>query len=123
VRRLDSTHSVWLFDEERRRFRRLPHGFDPDGPALESDWQPYFALEVDEAAGSFTVRLDPEGSRFLRAFLRAPAGAAPGAGPGVDVEAARTTELRLGEPERSSGDPPDASSERSSLGPSEGSVP
>jgi hypothetical protein len=76
VQRIDSAHSMWLFDSERQRFRRLPLDADPDAPALDSDWEPYFALEVDEATGAFTVALNEDGTRLLRAF-RAPVVDAP----------------------------------------------
>lgn len=68
MRRIDSTHSIWLFDEERRRFRRLPHGADPDAPALDADWEPYYALDVDDDSGAFTVTLNEDGTRLVRAF-------------------------------------------------------
>ena len=47
--RIESSHSIWLFDTERKRFRRLPRGADIDAPALDADWEQYFALELDEA--------------------------------------------------------------------------
>jgi hypothetical protein len=68
VERIESAHSTWLFDPDRRRFRRLPPDVDPDAPALESDWEPYWSLEVDDATGAFTVTLNEDGTRLLRAF-------------------------------------------------------
>ena len=32
MQRIDSSHSIWLFDTERMRFRRVPQGADPDAP-------------------------------------------------------------------------------------------
>ena len=47
MRRIDSAHSTWLFDTERMRFCRLPQGVDPSSITLDSEWQPYFGLEID----------------------------------------------------------------------------
>ena len=82
VERIESAHSVWLFDLERRRFRRLPPEVDPDAPALDSDWEPYFSLDLDDATGAFTVTLNEDGTRLLKAFRK----------PAHDE---RTQELRL----------------------------
>jgi hypothetical protein len=76
VERIESAHSVWLFDTERHRFRRLPIGADPDAPALESDWEPYYSFDLDESTGAFTVALNEDGTQLLRAF-RTPADEPP----------------------------------------------
>ena len=68
MERIESAHSLWLFDTERSRFRRLPRDADPDTPALESDWEPYFSLDIEEETGAFTVALNKDGTRLLRAF-------------------------------------------------------
>jgi len=68
VERIESAHSVWLFDTERHRFRRLPLGADADAPALDSDWEPYYSFDLDEASGAFTVGLNEDGTQLLRAF-------------------------------------------------------
>ena len=67
VLRLESSNSIWLFDVERMRFRRVPRGTDPDAPAPATEWQPYFGLEVEPATGAFTVALNDDGTRRLRA--------------------------------------------------------
>jgi len=90
VERIDSAHSVWLFDTERRRFRRLPLGADPEAFALDSDWEPYFAFELDDKTGAFTVSLNEDGTKLLRAF-RTPAAEAP------------TQEVRLDPPRKDEG--------------------
>jgi hypothetical protein len=46
----------------------LPRGADADAPALDADWEQYFALELDEGSGAFTVTLNEDGTRLLRAF-------------------------------------------------------
>src|SRR5262245_11623172 len=66
--RIDSAHSVWLFDTDRMRFRRLPKGSDADAPSLEQDWQRYFALVEDGDSGAFTVALNEDRTRLLRSF-------------------------------------------------------
>ncbi len=81
MQRIDSSHSIWLFDSERMRFRRLPRGADPSAPALESDWEAYYALEI-EGDGSFTVQLNVERTRLLRSWRD-------------NVTTESTTEIRL----------------------------
>jgi hypothetical protein len=66
--RIDSAHSVWVFDTDRMRFRRLPKGADPGAPSLERDWQQYFALVEDDDSGAFTVALNEDRTRLLRSF-------------------------------------------------------
>jgi hypothetical protein len=78
MERIESTHSVWLFDAERMRFRRVPKGTDPDAPSLDSDWEPYFALDVDHETGAFTVALNEDRTRLLRDSVPAPEGAQEG---------------------------------------------
>ena len=68
VERIESAHSVWLFDTERHRFRRRPMGADADAPALDSDWEPYYSFDLDESTGAFTVGLNEDGTQLLRAF-------------------------------------------------------
>jgi len=73
--RLDSAHSIWLFDTDRMRFRRLPKGADPAAPSLERDWQEYFALVEDDETGAFTVSLNEDRTRLLRSFREPSPGA------------------------------------------------
>lgn len=74
VLRLESSNSIWLFEVDRMRFRRVPRGTDPNSPALANDWQPYFGLEVEPDTGAFTVALNADGTRRLRAVrVEAPA--------------------------------------------------
>jgi hypothetical protein len=88
MERIDSTHSTWIFDTQRMRFRRLPKDADPATPSLESDWQPYFALDVDPKTGAFTVALNEDRTRLLRAWR---------ADPTAPTETDETGELRTGE--------------------------
>jgi hypothetical protein len=67
VLRLESSNSIWFFEVDRMRFRRVPRGTDPNSPALANDWQPYFGLDVEADTGAFTVALNEDGTRRLRA--------------------------------------------------------
>jgi hypothetical protein len=67
--RLRSCHSLWIFDVEHRRFRRLPGDVSPDDLAGGRDWQAYVALEVDPGSGSFRVFLNQERTQMLRSWL------------------------------------------------------
>ena len=67
VLRLESSNSIWLFEVDRMRFRRVPRGTDPNAPAPAAEWQPYFGLEVEPETGAFTVALNEDGTRRLRA--------------------------------------------------------
>lgn len=66
--RLRSCHSLWIFDVEHRRFRRLPADVPPD-LAGGGDSQPFVSLEVDPESGSFRVILNEERTRALRSWL------------------------------------------------------
>jgi hypothetical protein len=68
VRRLETANSVWLFDEERSQFRRVPRDAE-EVFARSDDWQPYYGLEIDSETGGFTVMLDPDGARRYRSWL------------------------------------------------------
>jgi len=69
----------------------LPRGADTDAPALDADWEQYFALEIDEASGAFTVTLNEDGTRLLRAFRDTGAGTERATG----RDDITTTELRI----------------------------
>jgi len=69
LRVLESCHSVWVFESGRMRFRRVPRGTRLDMPSPESDWTPYFRLEVEPSTGAFAVGLNAEGTRVLRSWL------------------------------------------------------
>jgi hypothetical protein len=71
MQRIDSTHSTWWFDTGLMRFCRLPKGVAPVQPPLEREWQPYFGLDLD-ASGAFTVALNPDHTRLLRAYREVP---------------------------------------------------
>ena len=69
LRILESCHSLWIFDPARMRFRRAPRGSRLDMPSPESDWAPYYRLEVDATSGAFAVGLTADDTRVLRSRL------------------------------------------------------
>ena len=66
---LESCHSLWVFEPARKRFRRVPRGTRLDMPSPESDWTPYYRLEVEPSSGAFAVGLNSDGTRVLRSWL------------------------------------------------------
>jgi len=65
---IESSHSVWLFDTERKRFLRAARGTDLASSAYAAEWEPYHDLEVDMETGAFTVALNAEHTRLLRSW-------------------------------------------------------
>ena len=72
----------------------MPRDADADAPALDADWEQYFALELDEASGAFTVTLNEDGRRACSAF-RDETGSGVEAGGVHRLEDTTTTELRI----------------------------
>jgi hypothetical protein len=65
---IESCHSTWVFDPERRRFRRILKGLEFQHGTVSTQWRPYYLLEADPHSEYFTVWLNPEGSRLLRSW-------------------------------------------------------
>jgi hypothetical protein len=92
---LRSCHSLWIFDVEHRRFRRLPAAVSADIAPGPENWEPFVALHVDHATGAFRVTLNDERTRVLRSWLHdepCPHCGAPGR---YDDDAAHTGEILL----------------------------
>jgi hypothetical protein len=64
----ESCHSTWHFDTAQRRFRRILKGATVDGASVASGWRQFYGLEVDPYSESFTVLLNPAGTRLLRSW-------------------------------------------------------
>jgi len=71
---LDSCHSRWEFDTERRRFRRVLRGPEMELRTVTTEWRPYHELQVDEGSDSFVVVLNEAGTRMLRSWRHLDAG-------------------------------------------------
>lgn len=65
---VESCHSIWVFDAEGMRFRRVPRG-TPVGIPSPGDWARYYRFEFDPSTGAFAVALNPEGTRLLRSSI------------------------------------------------------
>ncbi|HXX89094.1 MAG TPA: hypothetical protein VEI83_02570 [Acidimicrobiales bacterium] len=65
---LDSCHSQWIFDPERRRFRRVPKGLGFGERQVMTEWRPYAQLHLDPGSGAFRVVLDEAGTRMLQSW-------------------------------------------------------
>lgn len=68
VEMVESCNNTWLFDLERRRFRRVPRGVPMDLPATSGEWQEFARLEFAPDSDAFEVALDERGSRLLRSW-------------------------------------------------------
>jgi hypothetical protein len=64
----ESCHSIWHFDPDRMRFRRMLKGIGSGHGEVLTEWRPYFGLEVDRQGEYFVVLLNAEGSRLLRSW-------------------------------------------------------
>lgn len=69
LRVLESCHSVWMFDVERRRFCRVPRGARLARGVFERAWHPYYHLDVDLRTGGFAVALNESRTHLLRSWV------------------------------------------------------
>jgi hypothetical protein len=65
---IESCHSTWMFDTDHHRFRRVLKGLDLGDDEASTGWRPYYRLDTDYRSDSFTVFIDPTGSRAVRAW-------------------------------------------------------
>ena len=64
----ESCHSTWQFDTTQSRFRRMLKGVTVDEPSVITGWRQFYGLEVEPDSESFTVLLNPDGTRLLRSW-------------------------------------------------------
>jgi hypothetical protein len=65
---LESCHSIWVFDEEATRFRRILKGIAVSDQPVTTGWRSYDRVLMDEDSEAFTVVLNAEGSRMIRSW-------------------------------------------------------
>lgn len=67
----ESCNTSWCFDRQRLRFRRIPRRSSRQATNADftvAAWEDYFALDLDDASGAFTVVLNEEESKLLRSW-------------------------------------------------------
>jgi hypothetical protein len=65
---LESCHSTWVFDQNRMRFRRVLKDTEVGGQPVATGWRPYSRLETPPGSETFTVYLNPAGTRMIRTW-------------------------------------------------------
>jgi len=65
---VDSCHSRWVFDTDRRGYRRVPKGPGLTMRTVMAEWRPYHELHLDPCSDSFVVVLNQAGTRMLRSW-------------------------------------------------------
>ncbi len=66
---LESCHSTWVFDVERRRFCRILKGIEMEEHPVATQWRAYYGLEFKEDSEVFTVLLNQAGTRLIQSWL------------------------------------------------------
>lgn len=65
---IESCNATWIFDTERRRFRRILRGVEVEGQAVSTGWRTYHHLELKEDSEIFTIALTSDGSRLIQSW-------------------------------------------------------
>lgn len=65
---IESVDSMWYFDPSGMRFCQRQKDRRSSDPSIK--WRPYYGLELRGDSGTFLVKLDPGGHRFLRSWGR-----------------------------------------------------
>ena len=84
---LESCHSTWIFDPRQLRFCRILRCITVGQRRISTEWRAYRELEIDPRGRSFTVFLDEDRTRLVRASIHTQAC--------VTCSASPTTELSL----------------------------
>ena len=57
---LESCHSTWVFEADRKRFCRVLKGIEVAERAVSTEWRAYSSLEIDLTSEEFTIYLNEE---------------------------------------------------------------
>ena len=66
---LDSCHSTWIFDTRQLRFCRILRGIAVGQRRISTEWRPYWDLDIDPHARTFTVTLNEARTRLIRSSI------------------------------------------------------
>lgn len=66
---LPTSNSWWIFDDDHKRYRRIPRDMDPSAFVLDVDWDVYSDLEIDADHSAFSVFLNDEKTRIMRGYI------------------------------------------------------
>jgi hypothetical protein len=69
---LESCHSTWIFDTDRMRFRRILNDIEVGHRSVSTAWRPYFELQADPTAETFTIILKADRSRLIQSWRHTP---------------------------------------------------
>jgi hypothetical protein len=64
----ESCHSTWVFDTDGMRYRRILKGIEVEDHRVATEWRPYYGLVFGQGSETFTVMLNPEGTRMIRSW-------------------------------------------------------
>jgi hypothetical protein len=65
---LESCHSTWIFDPARRQFCRILKGVEVAHRYVSTGWRPYWDLDVDPHAETFSIYLNESRTRVIRSW-------------------------------------------------------
>ena len=65
---LESCHSTWIIDPDRMRFRRILKDVSVEGHAVTTNRRPYYHFHFDPQGETFTVSLNPDGTRRIHSW-------------------------------------------------------
>lgn len=68
---LPTSNSWWIFDDELKRYRRIPRDMNPQSIVLDTDWAAYHELEIDPEGKAFTVFLNEDKTNIMRGYIDA----------------------------------------------------
>jgi hypothetical protein len=63
---VESCHSTWVFDPDRKQFCRILKGIEVAHRPVSTEWRAYWQLEMDPQTDAFCVYLNASRTRLIR---------------------------------------------------------